>query len=220
MVYLAVSWGLPLYTPLHPPLPIRLSLVHSSRISLYYSAFALTGDHCYPSVAAWLPSCMSSVMCLNGLILRGMCVGVKPVKWCPSQPPLLLHLFVLVAACPAKAPVCLLRDQQALSGLLGAVRVKSLHQRSLAVIYSHWGLNPYLSPCCTRAPCECQPPSSARLYLFQSLNEWLVNFMWENEWKKRTFTSTHLASRRRLLFFIQGWIFIYKWMHVKRLKIF
>lgn len=53
------------------------------------------------------------------------------------------HTSLTVAVCIGKAPACLLRGQQALRSLHGAVRVKSPQQRYLAALYNLLGLNLY-----------------------------------------------------------------------------
>lgn len=54
--------------------------------------------------------CMSSVRCNPSWLIRcGVCVGVKPVKWCPLRAPSLSHHIppsVPEPVCIGKAPAC------------------------------------------------------------------------------------------------------------------
>ena len=142
MVSLAVSRGLPLHTPLHLPLPISsLSVTHGtptstpSLFAVLLPLLALTLCS-HPSMLVCFVGCMSSVRCNpNWLVHCGVCVGVKPVKWCPPLSLPFSHIsplsvFIGKAAASRKG-------QQALGSLQGAVRVKSPQKRYLAAIYSH-----------------------------------------------------------------------------------
>jgi len=65
------------------------SNIHSLCLCLSPS-LTLSGTHSHLSLSVCLVGCMSSVRCNpNWQIHCGMCVGVKPVKWCPMLPPFL-----------------------------------------------------------------------------------------------------------------------------------
>lgn len=76
--------------------------LHSNICTLpfFLSVFRFAGARSHLFMAVWLVGGMSSVRCNPIWVIRcSMCVGVKPVKWCPSLPPFLQHPCLLPGGC-------------------------------------------------------------------------------------------------------------------------
>ncbi len=110
-----LSRCLPRSSTSHPITPVsshQLVVCHSlsshiHSLSLPFSCFL----NSHPSMLVCFVGCMSSVRCnLSWLIRCGVCVGVKPIKWCPplaTLPFSHIPLSVTEAVCIHKASACL-----------------------------------------------------------------------------------------------------------------
>lgn len=155
MVSLTVSWGLPLHTPLHPPPPISvLPVIHCALTSTPSLSSSLSSSCSRSQSLSSFHACLLCWLHVKCQVRSQLTDPLWHVRWCKtskvmSSLPPRIPASVPRAVCNGKAPACLLRGQQALSGLQRAVRVKSPQQRYLAAIYSHKGQNLYWSHCCT-----------------------------------------------------------------------